>query len=119
MIVLYVAGPFRGPSAWDIENNIRAAESVALDLWRAGAAVVCPHTNTRFFDGAAPDGVFLRGDLEILKRCDGIVMVQGWQRSERARAEREFAIDRGLHVFQSKEEALLWMSLEQLKERAG
>ena len=115
MICLYVAGPFRGPSAWDIELNIRNAEAVALDLWRAGAAVLCPHTNTRFFDGAAPDEVFLNGDLELLSRCDGIVMVPGWQRSQGARAEREFAIQAGLQVFHSKEEALLWMSVEKVE----
>ena len=29
MKVVYVAGPFRGPSSWDIENNIRRAVIMA------------------------------------------------------------------------------------------
>lgn len=115
-IVLYVAGKFRGPSAWAIEENIRAAEHVALALWRAGIPNICPHTNTRFFDGAAPDEVFLNGDLEILRRCDGIVMVSGWQASQGARRERQFALEHGLQVFHTTEEALLWVSLGQAKE---
>jgi hypothetical protein len=118
MILLYVAGKFRGPTAWDVELNIRNAEAVALELWRAGAAVICPHANTRFFDGAAPDEVFLNGDLEIVSRCDGIVMVPGWQASQGARAERAFAVQSGLEIFDSKEEALLWISLQRAKAGA-
>ena len=60
MKVVYIAGPFRGPNAWEIEQNIRRAESLALEVWRAGAAALCPYTNTRFFQGAAPDDVWLR-----------------------------------------------------------
>lgn len=79
MIVLYVAGPFRGKNHWVVEQNIRRAEELALELWRlGGVAVICPHTNTRFFDGAAPDEVWLEGDLEIMRRCDAVVTVPGW-----------------------------------------
>lgn len=69
-IVAYVAGPFRADSAWGIEQNIRRAEDAALFLWRNGLPTICPHTNTRFFQGAAPDHVWLEGDLDILLRCD-------------------------------------------------
>lgn len=68
MRVVYIAGPFRAENAWEIEQNIRRAEEAALELWRAGAAVLCPHTNTRYFQGAAPDHVWLEGDLELLRR---------------------------------------------------
>lgn len=87
MKVVYVAGPFRGPSSWDIEQNIRRAEELALEAWRLGAAVICPHTNTRFFQGAADDAVWLDGDLEILKRCDAVLTTSDWTRSSGARAE--------------------------------
>ena len=60
MKVVYVAGPFRGPNAWEIEENIRRAERLALEVWRLGCACLCPHTNTRFFQGAAPDAVWVR-----------------------------------------------------------
>ena len=51
MKLVYIAGPFRGSSAWDIEENIRVAERAALEVWKMGAAALCPHTNTRFFQG--------------------------------------------------------------------
>lgn len=87
MRVIYIAGPFRGPSAWAIEQNIRAAEGLALEVWRLGAAALCPHTNTRFFQNAAPDDVWLSGDLEMLRRCDAILTTADWQRSVGAVAE--------------------------------
>ena len=99
MKVVYVAGPFRGPNSWEIEQNIRRAEALSLEVWRAGAAALCPHTNTRFFQGAADDSVWLDGDLELLARCDAILMTPDWQRSSGARAEYDFAKARGIPVF--------------------
>lgn len=104
MKVVYVAGPFRGPDSWAIENNIRRAEELALDVWRAGFAAICPHTNTRFFQGAAPDDVWLDGDLAILAKADAILMTPDWQRSSGARAEHDFAQQRGIPVFYSLDE---------------
>ena len=108
MTVVYVAGPFRGPSAWDIEQNIRRAEELALEVWRAGMACLCPHTNTRFFQNAAPDHVWLDGDLELLARCDAVLMTPNWHRSAGASAEREHALSRGIPVFYSLDELVAW-----------
>ena len=108
MKVVYVAGPFRGPNAWVIEENIRRAERLALDVWRLGYACICPHTNTRFFQGAAPDDVWLNGDLELLKRCDAVVLTEDWGRSSGARAEVDVARSLGIPVFNTIEELALW-----------
>lgn len=97
--VVYVAGPYRGANAWEIEENIRRAECLALNVWRAGAAAICPHANTRFFQGAAPDDVWLDGDLAILLKCDAVLMTHDWERSTGARAERQFAIDHEIPIF--------------------
>lgn len=99
MRVVYVAGPFRGPDSWAIEGNIRRAEALSLEVWRLGAAAICPHTNTRFFQGAAPDNVWLQGDLAILAKCDAILMTDDWERSTGARAEEAFARERQIPVF--------------------
>lgn len=109
MKVIYIAGPFRGPSAWDIECNIRRAETLALEVWRSGAAALCPHTNTRFFQGAADDAVWLAGDLEMLRRCDALILTSGWERSSGARAERDEAIRLGLPTFESVGELREWL----------
>lgn len=108
MKVIYVAGPFRGPSAWDIECNIRRAETLALEVWRLGHAALCPHTNTRFFQNAAPDEVWLKGDLELLRRCDAVVLTNDWKRSSGARAEVQFAINQGIPVFDTLHQFACW-----------
>jgi hypothetical protein len=53
------------------------------------------------FDGEAPDEVWLAGDLELLRRSDAVLMVDGWQRSVGATAERQVAADLGLPIFYS------------------
>lgn len=109
MKVIYIAGPFRGPDSWAIETNIRRAETLALEVWRRGAAAICPHANTRFFQGAAPDAVWLDGDLAILAKCDAILMTEDWQRSSGATAERNFAVDHGIPVLYSLDDLDLFL----------
>jgi len=104
--VLYVAGRYRGPNAWVIEQNIRDAEHLALQVWAAGFVALCPHTMTRFYQGALPDAVWLAGDLELLRRCDGILMVPGWCESTGAQTERRFAADLDMPIFYSVGEAV-------------
>lgn len=108
MKVAYVAGPFRGRTPWDVERNVREAETLALDVWRAGIAAICPHTNTRFFDGAAPDDVWLAGDLAIMARCDAVILTDRWADSVGAQAEVAEAQRLGIPVFDTIAELRAW-----------
>lgn len=99
MRVIYIAGKFRGATPWQVEQNVRAAEAAALEVWRAGCFALCPHTNTRHFDKELPDEVFLAGTLEMLRRSDAILLIPGWTRSQGALAELEEARRLGLAVF--------------------
>ena len=98
MQIAYIAGPYRSDTVHGIVENIRKAEKVAIKYWRKGYAVICPHKNTALFDGLMPDDTWLKGDLEILKRCDAIVMMYGWELSSGARAELEYAIKNNIGV---------------------
>lgn len=99
MKVVYIAGPFRAANSWEIELNIRRAETLALEVWRQGCAAICPHTNTRFYQGAAPDEVWLEGDLAILRRCDAVLTTENWAQSSGARAEVSLAREIGIPVY--------------------
>ena len=104
MKVIYVAGKYRSTTEWGLVQNIRQAESAALELWRQGWAVICPHKNTAHFGGLMKDAeddhqLWLRGDLEILKRCDAIFMLANWVNSKGAQLELEEARKRGLEIY--------------------
>lgn len=101
--VAYVFGPYRAKCEWDVKRNIENAEAIALQLWRMGHAVICPHKNTAHFGGALglPDEVWLRGDLALIARCDFLVGVSGWEQSAGSRDEVEFAKSKGIPVYES------------------
>jgi nucleoside 2-deoxyribosyltransferase len=115
MTVCYIAGPFRAATPWLVEQNVRAAEALALEVWRLGAAAVCPHANTRFMDKAAPDDVFLRGDLAILERCDALLTLDAWQQSRGARDEVTHAVARGIPVFHALSELAAWLAKQPVR----
>src|SRR5579871_1954422 len=109
MTCVYVAGPFRGPSHWAIWQNIMSAMALALEVWRLGAVAICPHGNTFPFQHAAMDEIWLAGDLEILRRCDAVVLTADWERSSGAREEVKFAVEHQIPVFGSLEALRDWL----------
>jgi nucleoside 2-deoxyribosyltransferase len=104
MPLVYVAGPYRAPSEYQVRRNIREAEKVAVSLWKAGYAVICPHKNTGGLGGAADDSVFLEGDLEMMCRCDVVFAIDRWKESSGAKIEIERARVEGIPVVFSYEE---------------
>jgi nucleoside 2-deoxyribosyltransferase len=99
--VIYIAGKYRGPTPWAVEQNIRAAEEVAARVWAMGMVALCPHANSRHMEGVASDEHFLAGTLELMRRCDAVVLVPNWRDSAGARAEVAEAIRLGLPVVYS------------------
>lgn len=98
MKIAYISGPYRSDSINGVHDNIMAARNVALKYWKRNFAVICPHMNTAFLDGACKDSTWLDGDLEILKRCDVIVMMNGYEKSDGACIELNVAKKNGLEV---------------------
>jgi hypothetical protein len=98
MKVVYLSGPYRSNTVHGIVENIRKAEKYAIQLWDEGYAVICPHKNSALLDGIVPDDCFLEGDKEILRRCDIIYMMPGWEYSEGAKAEHQLAKDLGISI---------------------
>lgn len=107
--VVYIAGPYRAATPWQVLGNVRAAQEVALHVWKTGAVALCPHSNTGLFDGECPDEVWLDGDKELLRRCDAVLLTNDWRESRGARAERELALEIGLPVFEALGELRKWV----------
>jgi len=110
MKVVFIAGPFRGANAWEVQQNVRQAEALAMAVWRLGAMAYCPHKNTEHFDKALPDQVFLDGNLEMLRRCDAILMTPDWERSSGAKGEYEEAFNRAMPILFSVEHVNHWLA---------
>jgi len=109
MKLVYIAGPYRGASEWEVVQNIRRAEALALEVWQAGAACICPHKNTALLGGAADDSVWLEGDIEMMKRCDAVLCTDDWCRSKGAIEEVRICNEMHIPVFYKLEDLRAWM----------
>ena len=97
-MVVYIAGPYRGRTPYQVEKNIARAKKAALKVWKAGHIALCPHMNTANFDGELPDEVWMDGALELMLRCDVVLVLKGWDSSKGSRAEVTEAMSRGMLV---------------------
>jgi hypothetical protein len=107
--VVYIAGPYRAANTWEIEQNIRNAETLALDVLQLGAAAVCPHTNNRFFFGAISEDIALKTDLAVMLRCDAVMTVPFWMNSQGTIAEIEEARNVEIPVFHELVILMTWI----------
>ena len=105
--VIYVAGPYRAETPLKTLHNIRRAEAVALQIWQAGHVALTPHMNTRLFDGECPDEMWLAGGLELLRRCDAVMLVPGWENSAGTLIEIEEARRLGMGIYKTMEEIIV------------
>ena len=85
--LIYVAGPYRAATTWQIDRNITNARVWGAKLAGWGAYPVIPHSNTAHMDGVADDSLWLAGTMELLRRCDGAIFIEGWLDSSGAKQE--------------------------------
>lgn len=102
--LIYVAGPYRAATRDDIARNIDAARVVGISAAALGWFPVIPHANTAHMELDLPglgDDFWLAGTLEMMERCDAVVLVPGWQNSAGTRGEIIRAEELGIPVFRS------------------
>ena len=87
---IYIAGAYTAPDAWGVEQNVRRAESLAYEVAKLGAMPVCPHTNLRYMCYEIATFMY-PATLELMRRCDAVLMVEGWEQSTGACGEYEEA----------------------------
>src|SRR5690606_1456587 len=97
--VVYICGPYRNSAREGVQMNITAALQVAKLASLKGWAALCPHANSAHLDAITPeldDQFWLDSTMELMRRCDAVVLCPGWQRSEGVRGELDEADVRGL-----------------------
>ena len=99
-MLIYVAGPY---SNGDVAENIRKACVAGNELLEAGYIPYIPHLNG-FWHFAFPKSreTWLKIDLEILSRCDGVLRIGG--ESLGANKKIRFAEKLGIPVYYSIKE---------------
>lgn len=111
MKLVFICAPFRAGTALGIARNVAAAQEIALEVWKMGAAAYCPHLNTANFHRSLPDEVFLDGHIEVLKRCDAILIVPDGNMSctEGMRGEMRAAAEARVRAFDNLKRLEEWL----------
>lgn len=92
MKLVYIAGPYRDSRGFYFSKiNIDNAEKAEIYYLSNGYSVFCPHKCYGGIDGAVPEPAIMASCMEVLKRSDIVVMLDGWQDSVGARAEHDLA----------------------------
>lgn len=97
--LVYIAGPYRAATPFQIQKNIREAAEIGLKYWKLGYAVIVPHMNTALLDHELPDDAWLTGDFEMIRRCDYVVVSPRWRQSSGTIAEIDFARAHNIPVY--------------------
>jgi len=105
MKVIYIAGPYRHKDPVGQATNIAIAMKYAKATWAAGYYALCPHLNTQMFDGLADDNVFLEGYIEMVKRCDAVVVLPNHHESEGTMAELAVARENNIPIIQCPDQS--------------
>jgi hypothetical protein len=99
MNLVYIAGPYRAPYIEDVEKNIQRARRHHTFWIKEGFASICPHMNTSQMERVInEDNVILPMDVEIIKRCDILVLQGDWRSSSGSLIEKKAAEDAGLVI---------------------
>jgi hypothetical protein len=100
--LIYIAGPFSASTRGGVENNIRHAESIGLKVATVGGMPIVPHSNTSHpdYELAQSYEFWVAGTAKLMARCDGVLMIPGWEQSRGAKGEHELALKLGLPVLE-------------------
>lgn len=93
----YLSGPMSGETALIRNQHRFRALEVSHQLWELGILHYCPHANSPQVGATDVDyETWMRMDLEVLRRCDWVIMTGEWASSEGCR--REFNLANSLKI---------------------
>jgi len=102
-MIVYCAGKYRAATPELVALNVRKAEDLAAAVLAQGIAVYCPHSMTHEWEryDTLDDDKFLFNGLEILKVCDAVLLIPGYETSQGTLAEIDCAEEYGIPVFKT------------------
>lgn len=112
--LVYVAGPYSAPTKAGRAANIKAAWLVGCQVATLGVYPVVPHMNTAHMDDLQDWQWWIDATLELMLRCNAVLMMEGWEKSRGARGEEAAAKRFGIPVFYKIEDLAAWAA-EQMR----
>ncbi len=98
-ITVYISGAITGTT--DYEERFEAAEWL---LYKKGfKEAVNPAAISALLPKGMPWDAYMGAMLPLLRYCDAIYMLRGWEKSAGARIEHEYAVKLGLVVIEEDE----------------
>ena len=106
MKLIYISGKYTDKNYTEISKNILKARELAVKVWDKGHVALCPHLNTYHFeiDCEASYEQYIEGDLLLVKKCDGMLMLDNWKESKGAKIEKNYAEILGIPVYYKVED---------------
>lgn len=101
--LIYLAGPLTDDDETIQRNNILFAVAVAAELRSRGCIVVSPHEMGYHHPESLTYEGWMTHGLEILKRCDWLILLPGWEWSKGTKREVEYAKKVGLVITEHRE----------------
>lgn len=103
MKIAYIVGPYISKYLIVRIWNVWQARKVAFKYWELGYAVICPHSNSAFFDGffkkgSIKESFFLNGYLHLIEVADLLVILPTWKGSSGSIKEIDKAIKLGKEI---------------------
>ena len=104
--LLYVAGPYSANGIYTEQDHIYQAEQVSIQLIKQGFHVITPHKNTDGYEKYEDDKItfdtWIKMDINILKRCDGIYLFGDFEKSRGAMIELKYARKHTMPIFKER-----------------
>lgn len=110
MKMVYIAGPYRSGNSWELEANVRVAEAASFQVFSLGAVAICPHSISRYMMGTLNEEFWIEATMNMLSRCDAMIVVQGWEESDGTLGEIDYAWGNNIPVFFNLEDFIDWMA---------
>ncbi|HTJ17788.1 MAG TPA: DUF1937 family protein [Steroidobacteraceae bacterium] len=115
--LVYIAGPFSGADRGAVEANIHRAALRGVEVAKLGACPIVPHSNTSLpeYEHVQPYKFWIAATLEMMRRCDALLTVDGWELSSGARGEVNAMQKMGKPVFHDLDHLRMWLNGRRLE----
>ena len=117
--VIGIVGPYTGNTTYEVFKNIEIARHTAEKVWSAGFSCFCPHLNTAFMDGihGISAEAWYDGTLELMTRCDAILVLGRWEGSTGTKHEIEIAKQLKMPVYFRLNDVIIGFVNDEIKRR--